>query len=405
MNRGSMIRGAGVIVSKHGIRFLARIGLGLILIFGASSRSRAELPQVAPASIGLDAQKLAEIDALVADGIVEKKLPGCVICVGRHGQVGMLKAFGQKRIVPVGESMTTDTVFDLASLTKPIATATSVMKLVENKQLGLSEKVSEIIPEFAVHDKQEITVQDLLTHISGLLPDNALADYEQGPEIALQRICNLKLQNPVQTKFVYSDVNFILLGEIVKRRSGMSLHEFSQREIFQPLGMRDTGYLPREELQLRAAPTEQRDGHWMQGEVHDPRAFLLGGVAGHAGLFSTAEDLALYATMLLGSGRINGQRIMTPETVALMIRDYPVSSGIRGLGWDKQTGFSTNKGEGFGSRAFGHGGFTGTVIWIDPDLDLFFIFLSNRVHPDGKGAVNLLAGKIATVVSAAVHRE
>ena len=377
----------------------------LFAIFAALAISApllAALPRVEPQAVGLDAQKLAAIDTLVAEGLAEKKMPGCVVCVGRHGQIAFLKAYGNKRLLPAEEPMTTDSVFDMASITKPVATATSIIKLIEQGKLSLSDKVSAIIPEFAANEKQEITVRDLLIHMSGLLPDNALADYLNGPDEALKKICELKLQNPVGSKFVYSDVNFILLGEIVQRRSGMTLHEFSQKEVFVPLGMTETGYLPREELRKRAAPTEERDGYWMQGEVHDPRAFHLSGVAGHAGLFSTADDMAIYATMMLGQGSYQGKQVLNAESVALMTGDYPVTSGIRGLGWDEQTGFSTNKGEGFGPRAFGHGGFTGTVLWIDPDLDLFFIFLSNRVHPNGKGAVNPLAGKIATVVAGAV---
>lgn len=346
----------------------------------------------------MDTAALAQIDALVATGIAEKKMPGCVVCVGRRGKIVLLKAYGNKRVLPVEELMATDTVFDMASLTKPVATATSVVLLVEQGKLKLDDKVAAILPGFEANDKGEITIQHLLTHTSGLLPDNALADYEHGPEKAIECICELKLQAPTGSKFIYSDVNFILLGEIVRRTSGQSVHEFSQTNLFQPLGMRETGYLPPTELRERAAPTEERDGHWMQGEVHDPRAFKLCGVAGHAGLFSTAEDLAIYAQMMLNRGQAGGQRILAEQTVALMTRDYAVPRGIRGLGWDKQTGYSINKGQKLSAAAFGHGGFTGTVIWIDPEHELFFIFLSNRLHPDGNGAVNPLAGKIADVI-------
>ena len=201
---------------------------------------------------------------------------------------------------------------------------------------------------------------------------------------------------------MYSDVNFILLGDLVKRVSGRSVHEFSQQEIFKPSGMHETGYLPSEVLKARSAPTQKRDGRWIQGEVHDPRAFKLEGVAGHAGLFSTAEDMAIYATMMLGGGKVGETQILTPQTVSLMTQGYRVSSGVRGLGWDKQTSFSINRGELLTESSYGHGGFTGTVLWIDPELDLFFIFLSNRVHPDGKGSVNQLAGKLATIAADAV---
>jgi CubicO group peptidase (beta-lactamase class C family) len=166
--------------------------------------------------------------------------------------------------------------------------------------------------------------------------------------------------------------------------------------------MDETGFLPREELRQRAAPTEQREGRWMRGEVHDPRAYHLGGIAGHAGLFSTCEDLARYAQMLLGDGQYGGVRVLQPETVRLMTAPVPVSSGLRGLGWDIRTGYSSNRGDLFTPRAFGHGGFTGTTFWVDPGQDLFVVFLGNRLHPDGKGSVNTLAGRIGTIAAAAI---
>lgn len=380
-------------------RWTGMVFVGLLLV-GFSAQ--AGLPQVEPQAMGLDPQKLVAMDAIIAEGIATKKMPGCVVCIGRQGKIAWLKAYGHKQVEPTEAEMTTDTVFDMASITKPVATATSIMLLIERGKLSLSDKVSTLIPEFAVNDKQDITIRDLLIHQSGLLADNAIADYQSGPAEAMQKIYALKLLNPLGSKFVYSDVNFILLGDIVKRVSGRSVHEFSQQEIFAPLGMQDSGYLPRDELKARAAPTEQRDGHWMQGEVHDPRAFKLDGVAGHAGLFSTADDLAVYASMMLGNGKFGKTQIFTPQTVSLMTRGNRVSSGMRGLGWDKKTGYSTNKGDLLTESAFGHGGFTGTVMWIDPELDLFFIFLSNRVHPNGKGLVNPLAGKLATMAASAV---
>jgi uncharacterized protein YbbC (DUF1343 family) len=309
----------------------------------------------------------------------------------------------------------------MASITKPVATATSIMLLVERGQLKLGQRVSSIIPEFAANEKESITIFDLMTHQSGLLPDNAVKDYENGREEAIKKICELKLQAPTGTRFIYSDVNFITLGEIVRRISGKSVHEFSRENIFQPLGMSETGYLPSEALKKRTSPTEKReksDDKFIQGEVHDPRAFLLGGVAGHAGLFSTAEDLTVYAQMMLSGGEYNGVRILGPQTVATMTRGYKILGGsrstmegvpanpavyLRGLGWDKRTGYSINRGELMTDAAFGHGGFTGTVLWIDPQLDLFVIFLSNRVHPDGKGLVNPLAGRIGTVAAGAIR--
>ncbi len=373
--------------------------VGLLLV---SNNVQAALPVIEPQTIGLDPQKLTLIDAVVAEGISEKKMPGCVVCLGRRGHIAWLKSYGNKQLEPADVPMTIDTVFDMASITKPVATATCIMLLIERGKLSLSDKVSALIPEFAVNDKQDITILNLLIHQSGLIADNPISDYQNGPAEAMQKIYALKLQNPVGTKFVYSDVNFILLGDLVKRVSGRSVHEFSQQEIFKPSGMHETGYLPSEVLKARSAPTQKRDGRWIQGEVHDPRAFKLEGVAGHAGLFSTAEDMAIYATMMLGGGKVGETQILTPQTVSLMTQGYRVSSGVRGLGWDKQTSFSINRGELLTESSYGHGGFTGTVLWIDPELDLFFIFLSNRVHPDGKGSVNQLAGKLANIAADAV---
>jgi uncharacterized protein YbbC (DUF1343 family)/CubicO group peptidase (beta-lactamase class C family) len=378
----------------------------------------AGLPHATPEEAGMDGRQLARIDEIVAQGIADKRMPGCVVCVGRRGKIVLLKAYGNKQLQPTEVPMTTDTLFDMASITKPVATATSIILLVERGQLKLAQRVADLFPEFAANDKGEVTIFDLLTHQSGLLPDNALADYENGREEALKKICELKLQAPLGTRFIYSDVNYILLGEIVRKVTGESVHEFSQENIFQPLGMNQTGYLPPGDLKKRAAPTERRDGQWIQGEVHDPRAFKLDGVAGHAGLFSTAEDLAVYAQMMLGRGEHQGVRILSPLTVATMTRGYRLPAGsrntmegapanppayFRGLGWDKRTGYSINRGELLSDAAFGHGGFTGTVLWIDPELEMFFIFLSNRVHPDGKGNVNSLAGRIATVAAAAIR--
>jgi CubicO group peptidase (beta-lactamase class C family) len=390
----------------------------VLSLVSLASLAAAGLPQAEPEAVGMDSRHLARIDEIVAQGLAEKRMPGCVVCIGRRGKIVLLKAYGNKQLQPSEAPMTSDTVFDMASITKPVATATSIMLLVERGQLKLGQRVAEIIPEFGVNEKDTITIHDLLTHQSGLLPDNALADYENGRDVAVKKICELNLQAPTGTRLIYSDVNFILLGEIIRRVSGHSVHAFSQANIYQPLGMTETVYLPPEELRKRAAPTEQREGHWMQGEVHDPRAYKLGGVAGHAGLFSTAQNLAIYAQMMLGGGEYDGARILSPQTVATMTRGYKILGGnrstmegvpfnppvyLRGLGWDKRSSYSINRGELLSDAAFGHGGFTGTVLWIDPDLDLFFIFLSNRVHPDGKGLVNPLAGRIATVAAAAIR--
>ncbi len=347
--------------------------------------------------------RLAEIDRIVAEGLKSKRMRGCVVLVGRRDKIVWLKAYGDRQVEPERVKMTTDTVFDLASLTKPVATATSVMILIERGKLRLDDPVARHIPEFGQNGKQDVTVLQLLTHQGGLIPDNPLADYADGPAKAWQRIWALKPHVPPGSKFVYTDVGYLVLGELIRRVSGKNVHEFSRENIFRPLGMNETGYLPGQSLRRRAAPTEKRDGAWIRGEVHDPRAYRLGGIAGHAGLFSTAEDLSVYARMMLGGGQFRGVRILARETLAEMIRPRHLpSGGARGLGWDMRTGYSSNRGRSFSSRAFGHGGFTGTVIWIDPGLDLFVIFLSSRLHPDGKGSVNPLAGRIGTAAADAI---
>ena len=338
----------------------------------------------------------------IEQAIAEKKMPGCVVGIGNSNGLFFEKAYGLKNI-ETGAPMTLDTVFDMASITKPVATATSIMQLVEQGQLRLKEKVASYLPEFGNNGKQDITIEHLLLHTSGLIPDNPMADYHDGPEKAWERVCELPLTAPLGTAFKYSDVNFIVLGKLVEKISSQSLDDYSRRNIFEPLGMTESGFRPGDRLRERCAPTEKRGDGWIQGEVHDPRAFALGGIAGHAGLFSTLRDLSRYAQAML---RIKTQkhpkdasdRVLSPYTLDVMTRGYLVPNGIRGLGWDKRSGYSTNRGDLFSEAAFGHGGFTGTVLWIDPGSDLFFIFLSNRVHPDGKGLINPLAGRIANLL-------
>ncbi len=388
---------------------LARMLAALLTLVTGGYLCADQFPIASPASAGMRADRLTDIEPLIHAGIDEGNLPGGVVCVGRHGQIVYLEAFGNRLVGDAPEKMSVDTVFDLASLTKPIATATSMMKLVEDGQCLLSDKVVRYLPEFSPYGKDEIAIQDLLLHQSGLIPDNALADYLDGPDKAWERICELKLTGPIGERFRYSDVNFIVLAKLIERIAGQNVHEYSHENIFAPLEMTDTGFNPSVDLKRRTAPTEKRNGDWMRGEVHDPRAHALSGVAGHAGLFSTAPDLARYAQMMLGLGslQLNDREIqvLAPTTVLKMTAPYEVSSGIRGLGWDKQTPYSSNRGDLLSASAYGHGGFTGTVLWIDPGLDLFFILLSNRVHPEGQGSVNHLAGQILNVVASSIVDE
>lgn len=383
--------------------------VAVCLAFGALPNAmrgaEGKLETATPESLGMSSARLAEIDVLAKEAIAQQRCPGCVILIGYQGKVVYLRAFGHRALKPQPVEMTTDTVFDMASITKPVATATSIMILWEQGKLRLEDKVANYLPDFAQNGKQDVTIKHLLTHTSGLIADNHLNDYRDGKEKAFENINALKLQAEPGNRFIYSDVGFLTLGRIVETVSGQTLDEFARKHIFGPLGMRETGFLPNEELKSRAAVTEQRDGKWIQGEVHDPRSYLLGGVAGHAGLFSTAEDLAVYAQMLLNEGTYADKRILSPYTVRMMTRPQVVPRGLRTLGWDMRTGYSVNRGELMSAAAFGHGGFTGTGLWIDPALDLFVVFLSNRVHPNGpdrEKSINRVIGQIGSVAVAAI---
>jgi CubicO group peptidase (beta-lactamase class C family) len=349
------------------------------------------------------AERLARIDAVVNRAIDRGQLPGAVVLILHHGEVVYRKAFGKRSIRPAAVPMTTDTVFDLASLTKPLATATSIFVLVEQGKLSLSDPVAKHWPDFGKDSKDKLTIEQLLLHTSGLPPVNSLTDYAKGRDQALQQICRLKPKTAPGARFAYSDVGYIVLGEVVARVSGMSLDRFAHKHLFGPLGMKDTTFRPGPELRKRIAPTTEREGKWLIGEVHDPRAHRLGGVAGHAGLFSTADDLAVFVRMLLAGGTHAGRRVLAPATVHTLTTPCRVPGGLRTPGWDVDTVYSGNRGELFvRGRGFGHTGFTGTSIWVDPDSATAVILLSNRVHPEGKGDVRRLRRQVATLAAAAV---
>ncbi len=361
-----------------------------------------KLPMLDPDNAGISSEQLRYIEPVVRSWIADQRLPGCVVTVGRRAGIVYQRAFGQRQYAPNPAPMTVDTMFDLASLTKPVATATSIMILAERGQIRLRDKVSQYIPEFSGGEKSNVTILHLLTHQSGLIADNPERDYYDGYKLAFERIHALELKAKPGERFIYSDVGFLLLGEIVERVSSRRLSDFARANIFFPAEMNETMFRPSDYFASRCAPTEQRNGRWIQGEVHDPRSYHLGGVAGHAGLFSTADDLARYATMMLSGGTLDRSRVLGRQTIEMMIQRHAVPGGMRALGWDVQSGYSLNKAENFSPRAFGHSGFTGTAMWIDPELDLYVIFLSNRVHPDGKGLVNPLAGRVATIAASAV---
>ncbi|MEK6334959.1 MAG: exo-beta-N-acetylmuramidase NamZ domain-containing protein [Acidobacteriota bacterium] len=401
---------------------LVRPVLFLLVVLSVFPQTVAQLAPVSPASTaGMSAERLARIDAVIAAAIAKKELPGAVVVVGRHGRIVWRKAYGARAVEPQREAMTADTIFDLASLTKIVATATSIMILVEQGKVRLADPVVEFIPEMKGEGRDAITIEQLLTHVAGFAPDFDLRERWMGYDEALKRLYREPLRNPPGSRFVYSDINYIALGEVVQRVSGQSLDVFARKNIFVPLGMRDTSFNPPTGLRPRIAPTETRRGQmnylgdsganagqqgerWLRGEVHDPTSFRMGGVAGHAGLFSTADDLTIFCRMIMNGGVYNQTRILSPMTIAAMTRPRAVAEGgaARGLGWDIATTFSTNKGDLFPLGSFGHTGFTGTSMWIDPASDTFVIFLSNRVHPDGKGDVGPLRGRVASIVASSI---
>ena len=366
--------------------------LASVVLIGTSLQADPpRLPRAEPESVGMDAAKLAQLDTVVAEEIEKGAIPGCVIAVGRHGKLVLLKAYGHRQTDPKKVPMTTDTLFDLASVTKPVATATSVMLLVERGKLKLDDPIAEHIPQFGQNGKDEITVFQLLTHQGGLIPDNPLADYLDGPEKAWQRIYALKPRVAPGTKFMYTDVGFLVLADLVQRITGQDVDAFSRKHVFEPLGMHETTYLPQQALRLRAAVNEKRGDQWMQGEVHDPRAFHLGGIAGHAGLFSTAEDLAVFSQMMLGRGQYAGVRVLAEDTVDLMIRPNDVAGRQWGLGWGVRTDAVPSHPQ---WPVLGHLGYTGTSMRFSPELDLFFVFLSNRVHPKDPSSLTAIVSTV-----------
>jgi len=351
------------------------------------------------------------IDELVEAAIREGQLPGAVILVGRNDQILYRKAFGHRAIDPALEPMTADTIFDLASLTKVVATTTSIMKLIETGRISLEDPVARYIPKFERHGKSAITVRHLMTHMSGLRPGFNPAWQWQGYRAAIEQIVeDVPVMAPGE-RIVYSDLNFVLLGEIVHRVSGMPLDQFAHEHVFNPLGMRDTMYNPPANLQSRIAPTERcrsgfqpcqgPEGTMLRGMVHDPAARRMGGGAGHAGLFSTADDLAVFCRMLLSGGAFGQTRILAPATIdTMMSPSTPMDEGyIRALGWDLDLTYD----DGSGKRLplpIDHSGFTGSKLWLHPGSGLYIIFLSSRLHPDGQGDVIDLRENIITIAAA-----
>lgn len=345
----------------------------------------------------------ATMDATVEEAIRAGEIPGAVLIVGHKGRIVFQKAYGDRALVPQREPMSLDTIFDVASLTKVVSTTSAIAKLVEDGKIRLSERVTQYLPEFQ-GGKSDITVRNLLTHFSGMRPDVDLEPVWSGYETGIRLAVNDRPTGLPNARFVYSDINFLLLGEIVHRVSGKTLPEYVQSKIFGPLGMRDTMYQPAQALANRIAPTEIVKGspQPLRGVVHDPTARYMGGVAGHAGLFSTASDLSKFAEMMLGMGRRNGVRVFSPLTIRRFTSPQgpPNQPVLRGLGWDIDSQFSSSRGDLFPVGSYGHTGFTGTSMWIDPFSDTYVILLANSVHPHLKPAISPLRSKVASVAAA-----
>jgi uncharacterized protein YbbC (DUF1343 family) len=347
-------------------------------------------------SQALREEQLAPITEIAKRAIQAGKIPGAVILIGHEGKVVYRKVFGLRVLKPKKVSMTMDTIFDIASLTKVVATSTAVMQLVEMGKLDLEDPVAKYWPEFKGSGKEEITVRDLLTHYSGLRPALDQKPNWSGYVTGLRMIEEEKPLFPPGTNFIYSDINFIILGELVWRVSGEPLSAYCAEHIFKPLEMEDTSFKPSSVLRSRIAPTEYQNGtgKMLWGEVHDPIAYNMGGVAGHAGLFSTADDLAIFAQTILDGGRRENVQVLRALTVKNMTTSQspPDKLPLRGLGWNIDSSLASE-------GSYGHKGFTGTGIWIDPVSKTYVIILTNRVHPNGKGKVEPLRAKILSFVN------
>jgi uncharacterized protein YbbC (DUF1343 family)/CubicO group peptidase (beta-lactamase class C family) len=388
-----------------GLRFHFRSLLFLSLVLGlaAAPLSGARQRRASP----LSASRLRPIAADVATAIREHQCPGAVVLIGHDGKVVYYHAFGHRRLVPRRLPMRRDTIFDMASVTKVIATTTAIMQLFEQGKIRLDDPVADYWPQFGANGKEQITIRELMTHYSGLPPDLDLSQDWSGYQTAMEMIEMVSPINPPGTRFLYSDINYETLGELVHKISGEPLNVYCERHIFRPLHMTSTMFLPPRRLRWRIAPTQHVDGDTgpiLWGEVHDPTARRMGGVAGHAGLFSDAHDLSIFAQMLLNGGTYHGVRILSPLTIEKMTTPQtpPDKMALRGLGWDIASPFASNRGALFDVGSFGHTGFTGTSVWIDPVTDTYVIILTNRVHPDGTGDVVTLRSEIATVVASAL---
>lgn len=373
---------------------------------------------VIPPAAGIRNNLLNQISLIVEKSIAGGKYPGAVILAGHRGQIIYQGVFGNRRIAPSAAPMQLDTIFDIASLTKVIATTPAIMQLIEQGKLALDTPAAYYWPAFAKHGKSTVTIRELLTHTSGLPADlpgpknqeNLITYPWHGQQAAYNEIERTELINLPGKKVVYSDINFLVLGYLVELISGENLNQYTQNHIFKPLEMINTFFSPPTKLQDKIAPTQIINNHLRWGEVHDPTAYAMGGIAGHAGLFSNARDLSIYAQTLLNNGQLAHQAkqanyLLGPLTILKMTTPQTPKeiTDVRGLGWDIDSTYS-NRGILFPSPSYGHTGWTGTSIWIDPVTQTWVIILTSRTHPTPANENTIPADRqtIANIVAASI---
>ena len=379
--------------------FLALTGAALTTVYGELL-----LRPVDPREVGVSPQRLEKLDAITLEHIEKKQFPGAVILVARKGGIVYRKAFGDRTVSPSRSPMEVETIFDIASLTKIVPTAASIMILVEQGRLSLSEPVSKHLNRFSQYGKHRVTARQLLTHYSGLRPSLDLKTKWSGYETAVARACRERLATRPGARFRYSDINYVVLGELVRLLSGDHLDVFSRKRVFEPLGMKDTSFIPGKRMNSRIAPTERHEGKLLHGRVHDPTAARMGGCAGHAGVFSTADDLARYGQMILNGGVYDGRRILSPLAVLQMTTPQsPTGKAVlRGLGFDIHSRFHAPRGDLFPVGSFGHSGFTGCSLWIDPYTETLVVIMTSRLHPNGRGDAVPFRKRVASIVGASI---
>ncbi len=392
-------------LKKYFLLFLGLFSLVQMSVAGHFPRGTADVT-IPPVS-GIRTDLLKNIAPIIQKSIENGNYPGAVVLAAHRGHIIYRGVFGNRRILPDTAPMHSDTIFDLASLTKVVATTPAIMQLVEQGKLDLDTPVEKYWPEFAEKGKEAVTVRELLTHTSGLPADLPPATQAE----TLKQIVQLKLNFPAGTNYLYSDVNFIVLAYLVERITHESFAHYAENHIFKLLKMNDTSFTPPKNLHDRIAPTEVINHELRWGVVHDPVAYAMGGVSGHAGLFSTASNLGVYAECLLNSGRIPSKHnsktnyLLGPLTVLKMTtpQTFPTLIGIRGLGWDIDSSYS-NRGVLFPSQSFGHTGWTGTSIWIDPITKTWIVVLTSRTHPTISGNNQIVQDRreIANIIAASI---